>query len=444
MSARRRLFAAVLTFSALATSASGQVSGAPEFQANTYTTNAQEQPAVCTTKDGGFVAVWNSVGQDGDEDGIFGQRFASTGDPLGTEFQVNAYTGDEQFGPSVCCGAAGNFTVVWTSTHDGEQTGVFAHRFASSGSSLGGDFQVNTYTTEAQYGAKVCCDAASDFVVAWISYGQEDQFFHGIFAQRFASNGSSTGTEFQVNTYTIDSQFAPSLCCDAIGSFVVTWESELQDGEFDGVFARRFASGGSAVGTEFQVNTYTVGDNEDPAVCCDATGSFVVSFESSDGSGIGAFARRFGGDGGPRGREFLVNSYTIERQSNPSVCCDPDGSFAVAWNSDDQVPGGGEDIFAQRFANDGSAAGGEFQVNTYTLEDQYVPAAACAANDAFVVVWQSARQDGSGNGVFGRRFASLLPPTATPVLSWLGLGAVVAGLLWTGSATLRRRRGARR
>ena len=42
--------------------------------------------------DGGFVVTWSSAGQDGSGLGIYGQRYAADGTPVGSEFRVNTYT----------------------------------------------------------------------------------------------------------------------------------------------------------------------------------------------------------------------------------------------------------------------------------------------------------------------------------------------------------------
>ena len=47
-----------------------------EFQVNTYTGGYQEYPAKCRDAAGNFVVAWASDGQDGSDDGVFGQRFA--------------------------------------------------------------------------------------------------------------------------------------------------------------------------------------------------------------------------------------------------------------------------------------------------------------------------------------------------------------------------------
>ena len=42
---------------------------------NIYTTSDQYHPAVAADSDGGFVVVWESLGQDGSSHGVFAQRY---------------------------------------------------------------------------------------------------------------------------------------------------------------------------------------------------------------------------------------------------------------------------------------------------------------------------------------------------------------------------------
>lgn len=86
-----------------------------EFQVNTYTGDDQYLPTVCGLSDGGFVVCWASWGQDGDEGGIFGQIYDSSGTKPGQEFQVNTYTSSDQGLPTVCGLSDGGFVVCWTS-----------------------------------------------------------------------------------------------------------------------------------------------------------------------------------------------------------------------------------------------------------------------------------------------------------------------------------------
>src|SRR6058998_937806 len=80
----------------------------PEFRVNTYTTNDQTQPSVAADASGNFVVVWErQYGYFNRQ--IFGQRYASSGAPLGAEFRVPTFTfGGVHAAPSVAADSAGN------------------------------------------------------------------------------------------------------------------------------------------------------------------------------------------------------------------------------------------------------------------------------------------------------------------------------------------------
>jgi hypothetical protein len=85
------------------------------------------------------------------------------------------------------------------------------------------------------------------------------------------------------------------------------------------------------------------------------------------------------------------------------VGADAAGDFVVAWHGEDQ-DGSAFGVFARRFSSAGDALAGELQVNTYTSSSQTSASIAVDADGEFVVAWQSAGRDGSGEGVFAQRF----------------------------------------
>ncbi|HTO76756.1 MAG TPA: hypothetical protein VMQ61_11840, partial [Thermoanaerobaculia bacterium] len=173
------------------------------------------------------------------------------------------------------------------------------------------EFQVNSTTTDDQYGYGVVMDQNGNFVVSWESYNQYGSSY-GAFGRRFNADATPAGTEFQVNQYTTDDQGYPRIAGDPFGNFVVAWESYGQDGDGMGVFARRYDHFGAAATDEFRVNTYTTGYQSQADVASDAGGNFVVVWNSTgqDGDGAGVFAQRFDNSATPVGSEFQVNSYT--------------------------------------------------------------------------------------------------------------------------------------
>ena len=175
-----------------------------------------------------------------------------------------------------------------------------------------------------------------DFVVAWISDGQDGQSL-GVFAQRFASSGAPQAVEFMVNSYTHDvTSSYLTAGMDPDGDFVIVWTSYRQDGLNSGIFAKRFASSGTAVGTDFQVNVVTVAVQSYPSIAMEDNGDFVVVWQSSPtllGTGFRVFGRLFDSSGAASGGEFQVSTYTGSNQMTPSAAADADGDFAVAWTS---------------------------------------------------------------------------------------------------------------
>ena len=112
---------------------------------------------------------------------------------------------------------------------------------------VGGEFLVNTTTVDSQSAASMGMDADGDYVVAWQSYLQ-DGSGTGIYAQRYDAAGVAQGGEFRVNTTTVDNQSNPAVAMDADGDFVIAWQSNLQDGNSEGVYAQRYDAAGIAVG----------------------------------------------------------------------------------------------------------------------------------------------------------------------------------------------------
>jgi hypothetical protein len=374
----------------------------PEFRVNTFTTGNQGNPSAAFQPNG-FVAVWESDGQDGSGVGVIGK----VGFGGGPEFRVNTYTTGDQHDPNVASNGSGDFVVVWTSPQDGSGDGVFAQRFASNGTLLGPEFQVNTYTTGTQYQPAVAADLAGNFVVVWSSVGQEGAGPE-VFGQRFSSSGVPLGSEFRVNSYTTGYQYRPAVGSDGGGNFLVVWQDGAAPGgpggPGRGIFGRSYDSTGAPIGPEFQVNTYTTGFHGAPAVAVDAAGTTAVVWhsEGQDGSGLGVFGQRYFVSGVPIASEFQVNTYTTGSQGYPSVGKEWDGlsCFVVAWSSvgQDESDSG---IFGRVYYV-GNQPLEEFRYNEFTAGSQARASVGPIPFPDLVVLWDSEGQDGSGTAVYGR------------------------------------------
>ena len=302
---------------------------------NSYKTSDQSGASVIALRDGGFVVTWQSAGQDGSAYGIYAQKFNAAGDKDGVEFPVNTYTSDEQRGPSIALLQDGSFIIAWESyTQDGSGWGIYAQKFNADASKAGTEFQVNTRTASEQYSPSVAALKGSSFIIVWQSYTQDGSGL-GIYAQKFNADTSKAGTEFQVNTYTYSDQHYPRVATLKDGSFVVVWQSNVEDGSAYGIYAQKFNADTSKAGAEFRVNTYTTNSQERPVIAALKDGGFIIGWHSNgqDGSSWGIYAQKFTASCNKDGAEFLVNSYTYGEQTWPFITPLQDGGFAIVYDN---------------------------------------------------------------------------------------------------------------
>ncbi|KAJ6255713.1 insulin-like growth factor binding protein [Anaeramoeba flamelloides] len=352
-----------------------------EFQVNTHTENNQENPSIAAIgcQNQKFVICWQSEYQDGSYYGIFAQVFNSTdGSKIDNEFQVNNYTSDHQKEPLIAS--------------------------IGRGSSMG-----NT--------KKICSENKEKFVISWQSYGQDGSFY-GIYAQVFNSTDhSKIGQELRVNVYTTNNQDHPTISPIygkdyADDKFVIAWQSDTQDGSDEGIFAQVFNSTDlSKIGPEFQVNTYSEGQQYSPVISDlwiqknteegedEENDKFVISWLSKglDGSYEEIYAQVFNStDHSKIGNEFKANNHTKEHQEYPTITSGEE-KYVISWPiqlQDESYEG----IFAQMYnSTDNSKIGNEFQVNSEIDNSQEYPdTLRIMGNDRekFVIAWQSNHQDG--------------------------------------------------
>jgi ELWxxDGT repeat protein len=360
---------------------------------NTYITGQQHNSSVAAI-DGGYVIIWSSLGQDGSEQGIYSQRYASDGTAQGGETRVNTTTANSQDFATVAA-IDGGYVVTWSSLEqDGSSWGVYTQRYASDGSTRGGETRVNTTTPGDQSYSTV---AAIDdgYVVSWSANTPGG---YRIYSQRYANDGSLRGSETAVDS--ISSTFGQDYSAVAAvdGGYVITWSSFGQDSDGWGVYFQRYANDGSLRGTVTRANITIAGQQTSSAVVA-IDGGYVISWTSDgqDGNGNGIYLQRYSSDGTPQGGETQVNTYTFDNQGYSSLVATDDG-YLVTWMSHGQ-DGSGSGIYGQRFASDGSRIGSEFQLNDDTAGDQANnadvtgPGIAVTADGVLVAVWNQDDSD---------------------------------------------------
>lgn len=145
-------------------------------------------------------------------------------------------------------------------------------------------------------------------------------------------------------------------------------------------------------------------------------GGFLGFWSSPAAGGADVFARRFAGDGTPAGPTFALAESIAGEQRAPVAAMLPDGGWLVAWTG---IDGAGTGIRARRFAADGTPGGPEETVNITSSGNQSAPAIAALADGRVIVAWVEA-----ASGAIAAQFYALTePPTATVGADMLTGGA---------------------
>lgn len=324
-------------------------------------------------------------------------------------FLANDYTPDSQDTADVTILSDGRILVVWESfsqdTINGEPAAFFfgtpvslkddsiiGRIFEADGTpSAQGEFLINTFDTGGQRNVAVTALNDGGFAVTYESWFADNSGF-AVSAQLFDSDGEKVGSEIQVNSFTTGSQQAPAIVQRDDGLIVVAYESAREvDGQ--GIYVQVIDYLGQRIGPELQVNTFTTGAQTQPEITLLSGGRYVVTWQSAgqDGSGQGIYAQMFKKDGTKVGREFKVNKTTLDAQEYQDITALKGGGFAVVYNTDlPGSPGPEPHTVVRIFDKLGNAVGPEREVsNTHQFGQQVEATIAATPDGGYVVAWVS-------------------------------------------------------
>jgi len=109
---------------------------------NDNTTGAQRYPRTDVEIDNGHVIVWEDARSGTAQ--IYGQRYDSDGDAVGTNFVISDSSTATCEEPDIAMDADGDFVVVWVDLRDGGSSGnVYFRRYDSTGTIVGSTIKVN-------------------------------------------------------------------------------------------------------------------------------------------------------------------------------------------------------------------------------------------------------------------------------------------------------------
>jgi hypothetical protein len=219
-----------------------------EMIAPLNTAQHEYESANASSFNGTHAVVWTVKNAISGEKDIMGRIFNSAGAPLTPDFVVNNQVGRDDSDPTVAMDSNGNLWVAWERNNGGTRD-ILATKIDQTGANLLGP--MNTFITVAgsardEFDPSIGCNRMGDFVVSYtvnVGGGNSD-----VYQARFNAAGASLGT-FAVAATARPEGFS-SLSRNMLGDYVIAWQ-------FDGVAtsgapnsdirARKYNNAGAAV-----------------------------------------------------------------------------------------------------------------------------------------------------------------------------------------------------
>jgi hypothetical protein len=390
-------------------------SSVAEFRVNDNLEQDQASPAVVSIPagdpllgDGGFAIAWDGNGL-ADTNGIYIRIFDQSGVPITTGKLVNESISNAQSDATLAKLADSSLMLVAWNSYTGVDNSfeVMGRVLDLSGAPHADEFVINQHSSGAQETPAVTGLNNGNLAAAWSGAGAGDD--SGIYLRVFKPDGSALTDDIQVNEWPSGTQAEADLATLADGNIVVTWTSEGNDNDKNGIAMRMFAPDGSPLDAESPVDITQANSQDRPAITALGGGGFIIAWDSIVAINFReVVAQRYGGppDYGMEGGEIAINKHVANAQSASDVAPHVGDGYVVFWESLSQDGDTGSGIFGNWFLDTNQHIFNDDQhANSYVDGIQQSVAIAAGQDDTLIVVWQSETTD-SDIDVFAQRYKS--------------------------------------
>jgi hypothetical protein len=341
---------------------------------------------------------------------------ASNPQLVGSEIQVNTNDLSQLHNPAAAFDSKGRSMVVW----ENDLLGLRGRLYDASGKPLGAELSLvanaswsvlpGTAPVTFHRDPAIAFLPSGDFLLAWaeergnlewtIYFENLQVHSREIVVQRFNVGGQPTGQPFTVSTPGASLKSRPRLAVRSTGDAVAAWMSQYGAPTTPvsqlGVYTALLHNTGQPAGSPARVDTVAGSTGVSPALAVDPDGSYLIAWESQNGSdtfNTSVYGRVFGASGAPLAAPFAITSSTTGPQRRATVATDGQGAYLVAWQSFFN------DIWHARIDGQIVSKAGGLLGKRQTISNgagknwaEIAPTAAPAPNGTFVLVWMEYNQ----------------------------------------------------
>ena len=342
----------------------------------------QGLPDIASSPSGTIFCVWEDS-RAGNQD-VFGTAMDSLGFRTTPNLRINDDAGfNEQRNPRIAAVGSDRYLIVWGDQRTG-QSDIYGSYRNVNGAPLGPNFIISPDPVPGggsfQGEPAIATNGSGLTLVVWLD-GREGGTVFGatfdIYGQWIDSAGSLIGGNFKINSTSTNQQDAsPAVVADPTQGFVVAWIDRRLGTSTDpgDVYAQRFGSDRSLIGTNVRVNDDPLGrDQKNVRGAAGPDGAYLFWEDLRDAFGLDSNVEsaRVPYDSSAPGVNFRVNASTPGRQGTPSAVWDGRDAFLAAW---EDSRNGAPDIYAISYLPSGLRRGFDTQLNDDAASnDQWRP-----------------------------------------------------------------------
>jgi hypothetical protein len=274
---------------------------------------------------------------------------AASPTPVGSEIQVNTENLSQVHHPVAAFDASGHSLVVW----ENDLLGLRGRYYDNAGNPLGSELALvanaawsvlpGTAPVTFHRDPAIAFLPSGNFLLAWaeergtlewtIYFENLQVASREIVVQLFNTAGRPLGQPIKVSSGGVG---AARPGGDVVATWMSTYGPIPPPASELGVFARLLASTGAPEGSQNRVDAVSGAVGYTPALAVDPDGSYLIAWTSQQGTDsfdAAVYGRVFGASGAPLGAPFALSSGAVGPQGRPTVANDGQGSYLVAWAS---------------------------------------------------------------------------------------------------------------
>ena len=285
----------------------------------------QSSADIAMSPDGNFVVTWASYTDNSSKTDIHAQLFSPDGVAQSNAFLVSAESGIAQNDPEVAINNDGEFVVTWKAEKFGDESYVYARRYDSFGTALGGVINVNDDSSCNFYNPSIAMSNDDSFAIT--SECGED-----ILVQTFNTDGSKKINK--IINLGRRGLHHPKIAMYSNQDLLITYNNKPEDESSSNIYANHYSSNGQIINEEVLINKYTLDNQISPAIAVNDDGMSIIAFNSY------TYDPYFF-DGGIENEHISAKLYSLESKQEPNP--EQESLVIRGTHSDDNLEGGSGD-----------------------------------------------------------------------------------------------------